>query len=75
MKNNRIEKFNENSELNISDVSDSSNEVQFLLTLEVQDIEKFNDMIKDIKYRILKGTSDAVELSGTKSSVKIERIK
>ena len=71
-----IKRFNEASEnLNISDVSDSSNEVQFLITLKVQDIEKFNNEIKDINYRILKGTRDAVELSGTKSSVKIERIK
>jgi len=71
-----IKRFNESDEnLNISDVSDSSNEVQFLITLKVQDIEKFNNEIKDINYRILKGTRDAVELSGTKSSVKIERIK
>ena len=56
--------------LNISDVSDS-NRIQFLITLDdIQDISE----IKDIKYRILTAVNNAVQLSGTKSSVKIERL-
>ncbi len=69
------QELNESSEnLNISDVSDS-NRVQFLITLDdIQDINIINSEIKDIKYRILTATNNAVQLSGTRSSVKIERL-
>jgi hypothetical protein len=61
-------------ELGISDVSDS-NRVQFLITLdEIHDINIINSEIKDIKYRILTAANNAVQLSGTRSSVKIERL-
>jgi hypothetical protein len=77
-----IKRFDEvlenlNSELSkdtsSSDVND--NEVQFLLTLNVDDLDRFNEKIKDIKYKIIRSTSDAVTLSGCESSVRIERIK
>jgi len=50
-------------------------EVQFNITLDVANPEKLTeDVIKDIRYRILRATSDALVLNNIKSSIKIEKL-
>lgn len=51
-----------------------NNEIQFLLTLNVDDIDKFNSDIKNIKYAIIKATNNIINLNNIKCSVKIDNI-
>lgn len=50
-------------------------EVQFLLTINVKDIDKFENDLKVIKHKILIETKNSLLLNNNDGSVEIERVK